>query len=81
MPESVTENSSTEEARLRLSFSALQPKAAGPLYSLSLAYRRLGRAEESERLMAKLKHLQAEPAKPSHDGMAESLVGTEDMAR
>jgi len=67
------------EALLRA--AALEPKAGGPLYSLALAYRRLGRREESDRFMEKLKHLQAEPTKPPRDGMEGSLIGTEEIAR
>ena len=36
---------------------ALQPKASGPLYTLSLAYRRLGQTEESNRLAEQIKSL------------------------
>jgi tetratricopeptide (TPR) repeat protein len=36
---------------------ALEPKAVGPLYALGLAYRRLGRREESDRLMQQVKRL------------------------
>ena len=70
-----------EAIELLLRAARLEPKAAGPLYSLALAYRRLGKGEESDRFMAMVKHLQAKPAKPSPDGMEESLVGNEDMAR
>ena len=51
----------------------LEPKAAGPLYSLALAYRRLGKGEESDRFMAKLKHLKNDRPQPSRDGMEGSL--------
>ena len=36
---------------------ALEPKAIGPRYTLSLAYRRLGRREEADRLRAQFKRL------------------------
>jgi tetratricopeptide (TPR) repeat protein len=44
---------------------ALQPNASGPLYSLSLAYRRLGRTDESNRLAEQVKRLGSkEPSAP-----------------
>jgi tetratricopeptide (TPR) repeat protein len=61
--------------------AALEPKAAGPLYNLALAYRRLGRVEESDRFMEKLRRLQAEPNQPRREGMDGSLIGGEEMAR
>ncbi len=36
---------------------ALQPKVTGPLYSLSLAYRRLGQIEEADRLRQQVSRL------------------------
>jgi tetratricopeptide (TPR) repeat protein len=67
------------EALLRA--AALEPKASGPLYNLALAYRRLGRREESDRFMEKLKHLQAQPVKSAREGIEESLIETEEIAR
>jgi tetratricopeptide (TPR) repeat protein len=61
--------------------AALEPRAIGPLYSLGLAYRRLGRNEESDRLMEQAKHLRGSPASPPRGGMDGSLLGGEGMVR
>jgi tetratricopeptide (TPR) repeat protein len=61
--------------------AALQPKAVGPLYSLGLAYRRLGRRAESDRLMEQAQHLRGGPTAPPDGGMDGSLLGSEEMVR
>ncbi len=61
--------------------AALEPKAAGPRYSLSLAYRRLGRREESDRLMKEVQQLRAGPDAPPRESMDGLLLGAEEMAR
>jgi tetratricopeptide (TPR) repeat protein len=63
--------------------AALEPKAVGPLYSLALAYRRLGRREQSDRLLEQVRHLRVGPAPARHgDGDPDgSLLATEEMAR
>lgn len=60
--------------------ATLEPRAAGPLYSLVLAYRRLGRADEADRFMEKIKDLKHDPTKPPRDGMDGSLVRTNDIS-
>jgi tetratricopeptide (TPR) repeat protein len=44
--------------------SELEPKAVGPVYGLSLAYRRLGRIEEAERLREQSERLRAMKTRP-----------------
>src|SRR5262249_38168612 len=55
--------------------SSIQPDAIGPLYSLSLAYRRLGRTAEADRCMQRAEQLRRKPdptSRESPDGaMAE----------
>ena len=63
---SASSSSSAAGRQRRSSRSAapprIQPNAVGPLYSLSLAYRRLGRTEESDRLMRLVERLRNAPS-------------------
>ena len=61
--------------------SALQPRAIGPYYSLSLAYRRLGRNDESDRSMQQVRDLRGGTAAPPSDDGDASPLGAEAMAR
>jgi tetratricopeptide (TPR) repeat protein len=55
----------------------LQPKAIGPLYTLSLAYRRLGRTEESDRLGEQVKRLRGEAPISPQGGMGGGILQDE----
>ena len=60
----------------------LQPKAAGPLYSLALIYRRLGQKEEADRLTHQLERLRAGPTTASQPDVEASAVdGSGGIAR
>jgi tetratricopeptide (TPR) repeat protein len=59
--------------------TALQPNAAGPLYSLSLAYRRLGRSEESQRLMEQARRIRAGATGSPRAEMDASLLSAEEI--
>jgi tetratricopeptide (TPR) repeat protein len=59
----------------------LEPKAIGPLYSLGLAYRRLGQADMSDRLMKQVNQLRIGPTARLRGGPDDSLIGTEVMGR
>jgi tetratricopeptide (TPR) repeat protein len=61
--------------------SAIEPAAAGPLYSLSLAYRRLGRTEESDRLMAEVDRLRRAPGSKVEGGREDPQVESGEKAR
>ena len=55
---------------------ALQPQAIGPLYSLSLVYRRLGRREDADRLAEQIKRLRGKATTPPQEDMESPLLGT-----
>src|SRR5262249_35835729 len=57
---------------------ALAPKAVGPHYGLGLAYRRLGRREESDRLMEQAKQLRGGPTAAPRGDIAGSFSGIDD---
>ena len=62
--------------------SEIQPKAAGPLYSLALIYRRLGQKDEADRLTHQLERLRAGPATASQpDVEASGVDGSGGIAR
>ena len=44
--------------------ASLAPETIGPVYSLSLAYRRLGRREESDRFLERVDRLRSKSARP-----------------
>jgi tetratricopeptide (TPR) repeat protein len=52
----------------------LEPRAAGPLYSLALIYRRLGQKEEADRLTHQLNRLRSGPASASRPEVDASAV-------
>jgi tetratricopeptide (TPR) repeat protein len=54
---------------------ALQPKASGPLYSLSLAYRRLGRGAEADQTLEQARRLPAQPNPSPAAGGEGALLG------
>jgi tetratricopeptide (TPR) repeat protein len=55
--------------------AALEPKAAGPLYSLSLAFRRLGRKQEADRLKEQAERLRAATTStPRERNVVDSLL-------
>jgi tetratricopeptide (TPR) repeat protein len=60
---------------------ALQPKAIGPLYSLSIILRRLGREDEADRLKEQADRLRGGPAPPPRRNDEESILEPEVMAR
>jgi tetratricopeptide (TPR) repeat protein len=51
---------------------ALEPKAIGPRYTLSLAYRGLGQTEEADRLAAEVNHLRGKATTSPPDDVAGS---------
>ncbi len=51
---------------------ALEPKAIGPRYTLSLAYRGLGQTEEADRLAAEVSHLRGKATNSPPDDVAGS---------
>ena len=55
---------------------ALQPKAIGPLYSLSLAYRRLGQTEEADRLREQINRLRGKATTSPQGTWRKALLGT-----
>jgi Flp pilus assembly protein TadD len=61
--------------------AALEPKAIGPLYSLALAYRGLGRREESDRILEQARRLRSAAttpnANPEDANATESRLETE----
>ena len=57
--------------------AALEPQAIGPLYSLALAYRSLGRREESDRMMEQARRLRGAPTTPIPGSATGSLLETE----
>jgi tetratricopeptide (TPR) repeat protein len=57
--------------------TALEPRAVGPLYSLGLAYRGLGRREESDRVLEQARRLRATPSAPLSGGASGSLLETD----
>jgi tetratricopeptide (TPR) repeat protein len=57
--------------------AALEPEAVGPLYSLSLAYRSLGRSEESERFMKQADGLRGRIVERTRRDVADPFLGTE----
>jgi tetratricopeptide (TPR) repeat protein len=59
--------------------TALAPKAVGPLYSLALVYRSLGRSEESQRVMEQIRRLRGAPGASGQQGAGDSLVEMEEM--
>jgi Flp pilus assembly protein TadD len=61
--------------------AALQPKAAGPLYSLSLIFRRLGRKDEADRLKEQADRLRGRPATPTRANPEDSLLEVGGLAR
>jgi tetratricopeptide (TPR) repeat protein len=61
--------------------AALEPTAVGPLYSLGLAYRRLGRSEESDRLMEQVKRLRGGTRAPPRGNGDASIPGMEETER
>jgi tetratricopeptide (TPR) repeat protein len=56
---------------------ALQPKASGPLYSLSLVYRRLGQMDASDRLGEQVKHLRRKATISPRGEVEEGTPGDE----
>jgi tetratricopeptide (TPR) repeat protein len=61
--------------------AVLEPKAVGPLYSLSLVYRRLGRGAESDRLLERVARLRGAPGAPNRGAADRSLLETGEIAR
>jgi tetratricopeptide (TPR) repeat protein len=61
--------------------TALEPRAAGPLYSLSLACRRLGQIEESERLRRQADDLRARRTERPRADLDDLLPGSEEPPR
>jgi tetratricopeptide (TPR) repeat protein len=51
---------------------ALEPKAIGPRYTLSLAYRGLGQTEEADRLAAEVNHLRGKATTSPQGDVARS---------
>ena len=60
---------------------ALEPKAIGPLYSLSLAYRGVGQMAESDRLAEQVKRLNGRTGTTPPENVEGSLQGTDGIAR
>ncbi len=60
--------------------ASIQPNAVGPMYSLGLAYRRLGRGEDADRCMKLAERLRGKPGASSPGGMNGPLLGAEEMA-
>jgi tetratricopeptide (TPR) repeat protein len=60
--------------------TSIQPNAVGPLYSLGLAYRRLGRGEEADRCMKLAEGLRGKSGAPPQGGMIGSILGAEATA-
>jgi tetratricopeptide (TPR) repeat protein len=61
--------------------TALEPRAAGPLYSLSLACRRLGQVEEAERLRRQADELRARRTVRPRADLDDLLPGSEEPPR
>jgi tetratricopeptide (TPR) repeat protein len=61
--------------------SSIQPNALGPLYSLSLAYRRLGRKLEADRCMKRAEVIRRKPEEPSRGIGDRSPLDSEDFVR
>jgi tetratricopeptide (TPR) repeat protein len=61
--------------------SSIQPNALGPLYTLSLAYRRLGRKDEADRCMKRAEQIRGRPDATSRGGGDGSLLDPEEMVR
>jgi tetratricopeptide (TPR) repeat protein len=61
--------------------SKLEPRAVGPLYSLTHVYRRLGRREETDRLMAQLERLRGGATATPNEAADGSLIDTLEMSR
>ncbi len=59
--------------------AAIEPRAVGPLYSLALAYRRLGRREESDRLMEQIRRQRGAAGASRQPGTGGSLVETDEL--
>ena len=55
----------------------IEPEAVGPLYSLSVAYRLLGRDEESKELSRKADSLRGKTVDRTHRDAEDALPGTE----
>jgi tetratricopeptide (TPR) repeat protein len=58
----------------------LEPRASGPFYSLSLACRRLGRIDESERFRRQADDLRAGKSQPPRADMDDLLPGSEHVS-
>jgi len=61
--------------------AALEPKAAGPLYSLSLIFRRLGRNEDAIRLKEQADRLRGGSSTPTQPDVEDSLLEVDGLAR
>ncbi len=60
--------------------SAIQPNALGPLYSLSLAFRRLGRTAEADRCMKRAEQIRGRSGGPTAGAPEASIVDFEGIA-
>jgi tetratricopeptide (TPR) repeat protein len=60
--------------------AALEPEAVGPLYSLSLAYRQLGRGEESDKLREQANRLRGKTIERNRRDLLDPLLGTEEAS-
>jgi tetratricopeptide (TPR) repeat protein len=61
--------------------TAIEPNALGPLYSLSLAFRRLGRTEEADRCMERAQQIRRHSGGPSAGAPGGSIVDSDEIAR
>jgi tetratricopeptide (TPR) repeat protein len=61
--------------------TTIQPNALGPLYSLGLAFRRLGRTEEADRCMERAQQIRRQSGGPSADAAAGSIGDSDEIAR
>jgi tetratricopeptide (TPR) repeat protein len=60
--------------------TVIEPRALGPLYSLSLAYRRLGRPEEAERCIQEAKRIRGKSTATVQGGTSGSVLGADGLA-
>jgi tetratricopeptide (TPR) repeat protein len=60
---------------------AIQPNAVGPLYSLGLAYRRLGRDDEADRYMKRAEQVRGRAGGSSGGSRPGSILEAEEMTR
>jgi tetratricopeptide (TPR) repeat protein len=60
--------------------AAIQPDAVGPLYSLSLAYRHLGRGAEADQCYDRAKRISGKSSAPSRKSAHSTILGADDLA-